>query len=330
MGTTLLPTLRVDPELARVAVGLHCASPFRLWVVGRSITRQGNGSGKIAKTELKAVLEGLGVRYTRQHLNAILRAGEGLFWNTDRLFLYLRSSQFVAQQLTQKAIDENPDLLSNKAGVTEVLLSPTGTLEQWQATIYAGWIAHRDNPTISRDQLEKLFNRSADTLRRWEEVRLQKIVSTRTNYAQCDKVQTWDKIRPAYARTYVARTKDGLKTRLIWQLPNTYKVKGIKTHAHRGQSLKVRKAVNKQLQQPANKWRGGLPVAKLYFDSTKRLQSHLKKHAGAVYLWRGKNRHKHGIYEATATGWSETTATERVSFSLERDLSGYEGIPMQL
>jgi hypothetical protein len=199
-----------------------------------------------------------------------------------------------------------------------VVLSPSGSLEQWEATIYAGWLYHRNNPTIARETLEGLFGRSADTLRHWENTRLEKIISTRSNYAQCDSVETWERFRPETTLSYIARTKDGNKARFLWQISNSYSVKGIKEHPHRGMSKKVRKAVNHQLRQPVNLWRDGSPSRKLYYDSAKRLKAHLKTDDGVYYLWRGENRHSHGIFEATATGVWETHAKERVSFSQER------------
>lgn len=325
-----MPTLRVDPELARIAVGLNLASQFRLWVVARHLTRIDDGSSKVSKRDLKATLSDYHITYTRQYFNSLIRAGEGVFWNIDRDTLYIRSGQFVAKQLTQQALEQSPDLLLNKAGVQEVLLSPSGSLEQWQATIYAGWLAHREDPTISRVALEKLFNRSADTLREWERTCLKPHLKIRSNYAQCAFTQTWEKVQPDPTFTYIARTQNGEQARFIWQLPNTYITKGIKIHQHRGQSKKVRQAVNKQLQQPANHWRGGSPVCKLYFDSAKMLRSHLKKHDGIYYLWRGKNRHQHGIYEATETGWAETSAKERASFRHERAIKAGRQVRIQL
>lgn len=320
MGKEKAPTIRADVELARFSVGLGSASNFRIWVIARHINRLENGSGKVSKKDIKAVLRQFKIDYTRQHINKLFRDGNDLFWNTDRKFLYLHGWKSVARALTQLAVDENPDLLSNKPGVKEMLLSPAGSLEQWEATIYAGWLAYRNDPKISRESLEKLFNRTPETLRRWEQDHLDGIVTIQTNYTQCADVDTMMKLNPARVSSYVAKTPEGYKVRLIWQSPNTYKTRGIKQHPHKGQAPKVRKAVNEQLQQPDNKWRVGLPVVKLYFDSQKRAKQHIKKHGGIVEMWRGRNKHKHGIYEATQTGTAETNATERVMFRTERRL----------
>ena len=328
MASSKILTIRVDPELARISIGLNLASQFRLWAIARHLNREKDGSGKVTKTQFKATLKDFGIHYTRQHLRRLIKSGLNLFWNEDRHNLYLRSWKYVACELTQIAIDTNRKLLSNKAGVKEVLLSPLGSLEQWEATLYAGWIYHRDYPIIARDTLEALFNRSPESLRRWEQTRLQKTITIQKNYAQCAFMDTVDKINPERLNSYVAKTSEGLKLRLIWQLPNTYKTKGIKEHHYKGQSKRVRKAVNEQLQQPANKRRGGLPVAKLYFDSAKSLKSLLEKQAGAFYLWRGSNRHQHGIYEATETGIWETQVNERVQFGTERRIKAEHSLHM--
>jgi len=318
MGATKAPTIRVDPELARISIGLDLASQFRLWVVLRHLNRLENGSSKVSKKGLKAVLCTFGINYTRQHLRRLIKSGMNLFWNEDHHTLYLRSWQYIACKLTQIAMIENQDLLSNKAGVVEILLSPAGSLEKWESTIYAGWFYHRDHPIIARVTLERLFNRTPETLRRWEQTRLQGKLTIQKNYAQCAFIDTVDKVNPERLNSYVAKTDEGARLRLIWQLPNTYKTKGIKEHPRRGQSKKVRKAVNEQLQQPADLWCGGSPVVKLYYPSAKSLKAHLKKYDGVYYLWRGRNRHEHGIYEATETGVWETQVNERVQFGTER------------
>jgi hypothetical protein len=329
MGKKRPQTLQLDPELARLSIGLHVAPQFRLWVVGRHLNRDEYGSGKVAKKEFFTALRNFGIKYSRQHRRRLLNSGECLFWNEDKKYLYIRSSQHVASELTQLAIDNNPTLLSNRAGVTEVYILSAGSLEQWEANIYAGWLDHRENPIISRETLEGLFGRTPETLRRWEQDRLQGTLTIQKNYAQCAFVDTMHKLNPERLNSYIAKTDEGAKLRLVWQMPNTYKVKGIKTHPHRGQSNKVRKAVNEQLQQPAKLWRGGSPVCKLYYGSSKRLKQHLKKYEGVFYLWRGRNRHKHGIYEATETGIWETQANERMQFGTERRIIK-EGVFLRL
>src|SRR5690606_28703485 len=177
---------------------------------------------------LFAALEAYGIHYTATHRYRLLRAGDGLFWNLSKKHLYLRNPGYVAVKLAEAA----PVLFStNRPGVRDVYLSPTGSLENWEGMIYAGWMAHRENPTIARETLERLFGRSHDTLQRWEKQRLEHILIVRANYCQCPDADAFFYHIPEHSQTYVAQvTFQGQPTqvtRLYWRMPNTYQVVGI-------------------------------------------------------------------------------------------------------
>ena len=171
------------------------------------------------------------------------------------------------------AAAKSADLIAtNRPGVRDVYLSPAGSHEAWEAMLYAGWMAHRENPTIARETLEMLFGRSADTLRRWEQKRLQDTLTVRENYAQCHVPENdWFDFIPEHCRSYVANVA------LEWQfLPDRARVladaqhlygQGIRQHHHRGQAAEVRKIVNAQLDQPTSQRRGGLHRFKRYYDT---------------------------------------------------------------
>lgn len=315
--------LRVDPELGRLSIALQLASIFRVWVIARELVRGEQGAGKLKKRHIFEALGSYGLSYTKTHFDRLIKAGMGIFWNSDRKTLYFRSPQFVAVQLIRKAAG-SAATSTNRPGVRDVYLPVTGSLEQWEAMIYAGWLSYRNNPTISREVLSKLFGRSADTLRRWEENRLSNIVTKRTNYAQCPDHtgELFDYI-PDHAQAYLAnRRANGQRieeVRLYWRIPNTYQVTGIREHPRKGQARKVRKLVNDELEQPADIRRGGLPSSKLYFDDTKHLLAYNKKHGVKLrYLWRGENLYQKGMFEPTLTGYGETFARERASFKKEK------------
>jgi hypothetical protein len=315
------PTIRVDPDLARVSIGLLKANLFRLWIIARSLTRRADGSGTIAKRSLKSALPAHDIHYTRQHINRLIAAGDGLFWNIGDERLFIRSSQFVSQRLTLEALATSPALvLNNRPGSRDMYVSLSGSLADWESQLYAAWMASRNNPTISRERLSALFNRTDETLRQWEAKRSEQL-KVRTNYAQCADPESLPFTPPLHCRAYVA-TKDGKHSiRLRWQLPNTYLVSGYREHARRGQARKVRKVVNALLHEPADLWRGGLLHGqKRYFDKAERLHGYRKKYvdAAVTYLWLGENRWRHGIYEYTSTGYKETEVAERAFFSTER------------
>jgi hypothetical protein len=294
-----------------------------LWVIAREVTRQAGGSGQVGRRELRDSLAGFGITMTPQHFNRLLNSGEGTFWNINGDRIFIRSPRFVAPRIVTLAAAKSADLVAtNLPGVRDVYLSPAGTHEAWEAMLYAGWMAHRENPSIARQTLEMLFGRSADTLRRWEQKRLQGILTVRENYAQCHVPENdWLDFIPEHCRAYLANVSwNGQHTQIVrvfWRMSNTYMVKGIRQHHCRGQNAQVRKIVNVQLDQPAAPRRGGLHRIKRYYDNAKRLRAHVKKHGGVRYLWRGESQYGRGIFEPTENGFALTYPDERASFKAE-------------
>ncbi len=327
--------IRVEPELGRLAIGLSLAALFRLWCLGRERTRTEGGSGQLDKKALYAALKLYGIEMTADHFSRLLREGGGLFWNTDpaQRLVYLRSPVFVAKCLVAQAAAERPSLIaSNLPGVRDMVVSPTGTLEAWESALYAAWMAFRENPTLSRDKLSQLFNRSGDTLRRWEKARLSGVLAVRPNYAQ-QHVEPgyWPDTIPEHALPYLAQVRDASGwhqlQRFYWRLPNTYQVKGIRQHPKRGQAFKVRQAVLTTLDQIGGSLRSGKPdqpavhlgqaYERVYFDDSKRLKRYVRKHdCGERLLWRGENAQGCGIFEPTVS-YGMTHANERASYKQE-------------
>lgn len=297
--------------------------------MAREITRQSNGSGKIAKSALRAAFRRFRIAYHKQHFYRLLHAGNGRYWTIDDQFIYLTGYKNVARNLSLLAEQEDPRLIeTNRPGVPDVYVNIAGSLEQFEAAGYSAWLYYRDYPTISREVLSHLFGRTAETIRRWESTRLSQIVTKRSNYAQCSDLNDYPYPLPYHANSYVAKVGKRHVVRVRWQLPNTYFAKGIKQHRHRGQSQKVRRTVNHELQQPAKQWRGGLLGCKLYFDSPTKLQGYTEKYGGARYLWLDQNQHGHGLFEATSSGITETQARERESFWRERELMAIRGLKL--
>jgi hypothetical protein len=319
--------IRVDPELDRITLSLSCAAEFRLWIIGRDITRHENGSGIISKQALRVRIRASGVVYTPRHYNRLLAQGNGLFWHLDGSQIYLRSVVKVSRDLVQQADEAGLLLEDNLPGVREVYLDVSGSLEQWEGTMYAGWIASRGyskDLTIARETLAQLFNRHENTIRRWEEKRLQNVVTKRTNYAQCPDIDHYFPYLPEHAQAYVARVswrgQVQEEVRLRWQLPNTYHA-AISHHPHKGQAAKVRRAVRAVF--PASEKRGGHlhPMYLQSSDKLKRLYRSLKFRMGLlgdvnqpVYVYRGvHHRTKAGMFEMTNTGFLFTHPNERLS-----------------
>jgi hypothetical protein len=333
--------IRVDWEQGRLAIALHQAAPFRLWLLGRDLTRRGDGSGVVTRKALWGQLKRHNITYTRRHFNRLLASGEGLFWHTYDDQLYLRSTVKVGRDLCRSFGEKSPNL-GNLPGVRDVLIDPTGSMEQFEATLYAAWIAgrgYKEDVTISREVLSKLFRRDQTTLRRWEADRLDGLLTKRTNYAQCPSVDRYFGNIPEHSQPYLAHVQhhDGSTTaqkRLRWQLPNTYHAT-LPSHAHRGQAAKVRRTV--QTDIPVVQQRDG--HCRLYYTSeryTRRCKS-VKFRMGklgdvhrAVYVYLGQHkRTQHGIYEISSSGFTFTDPNERARPTHERAHFGLEAARLE-
>jgi hypothetical protein len=317
------PTLRVDPELGRLAVLLDHTQPFRLWLIGRELVREGNGSGQITTSELSAALKRYGVTCDARTVRRLLHCGDGTFWNRDRNRLFLRGWGYVAVQLTTQAANRRGSRLErNRPGRREVYIQVGGGKERFAAQLYAAWLAGRSDPTISRSELTSLFGRDKTTLRRWENEVLPGFIKPRANFAQCPDWETFYDVIPEHAVDYRAAVRYKGRAqhvrRLRWQLPNTYLTTGLKEHHRAGQARKVRRAVNAELSLPAPFGRGG-PL-KLYFDKPEYLHRMLRKNpeAGPRYVWRGEDQSSKGIFEINESGFALTHAKERVIWSPRR------------
>jgi hypothetical protein len=334
--------LRIDWEMGRLAIGLSRAPQFRLWVLARDLTRRAEGSGVVTRRELWGKMRAYRIACSKRHFNRLLAAGEGLFWYPAGGQLYLRGIQPVACALTQWAQARGILTEGNAPGNREVLLDPSGCLEQWEGMLYAGWMTGREDKgkgpvTIARATLARLFGRDESTLRRWEENRLQNIVSVQPNVAQCvDEAGDLAHI-PDHALPYLARirTAEGTihESRIMWQIPNSYHAQ-LPMHPHRGQASKVRRAVN-SIDDPADIESGG--QNRRYYPSPKALKARhrsLKFRKGLmgdvtkrVYVYLGRApRGRRGVFEYTANAVPVTQAGERETAEKEALYFAMEGL----
>jgi hypothetical protein len=242
-------TVRIDPEVGRLAIALHLVPQLRLWLVARKLDQQGRGC--IQKSDLIQLLTHFGIYYTARQYRRLFATGAGLFWRQDRHNperLYLLSWQRVSQILLEKA----PDSGYNRPGAYQQVIDVSGSLAAFQARLYAAWIAYRgreDGVSIARSTLAGLFNRSPRTLRQWER-QLGGIIKVRHDYEQhpddaCSPDELYDIQNhiPDHAQPYTTLTPQGSVQRRRWQRSNTY-TSSISAHDYRGQARKVRRHLN--------------------------------------------------------------------------------------
>lgn len=328
--------IRMDVETGRLAIALYKAAEFRLWSIGREIVRQDRGTGKIPRKALYEALAGFGVSISQDHFSRLLRQGRGLFWRIDdkTATIYINSPRQVAPYLVQTALSDQPVLVATNApGGKDMYISVSDSHEAFEAALYAGWMSYREAPTISREVLKTLFNRSEDTLRRWEKTRLQNSLIVRENYAQYEaEAHTWPDFIPDHARPYLANVKrEGRYAQVIryrWRIPNTYISSAIREHPKRGQNHKVLRIVKRLLDQAAGGFsrpaKAGQPTyffgrafEKLYFHDGKQIKRYVqRKRCSERFLWRGEDRYGRGVFEPTLS-YGQTYPNERVRYKEE-------------
>jgi hypothetical protein len=301
--------VRLDPELGRLAVGLGRAAELRLWAIARHrSTTQHGGRGWVRVEALKADLD-RARPYSKRHLRRLLRAGHGVFWQYSGRRVYLAGVQNLAGALARQAAAASPALVATNipGRMKDVYLPVDGPHEQWEALLYAGWLAAKNDPTIARATLAALFNRSAETLGRWEQARLAGVVLVTPGYAQVmagDTLneETGDQVIyiPEGAKAYEDRA--GV-LHLRWQLPNTYR-SHIRQHNRKGQGRKVRQAVASSLAgEPLEVMAEGQPRnPRRYYEDVKRLKAALRRQGvGVRYLFLGPDKRECNCWEPAAS-----------------------------
>jgi hypothetical protein len=328
----------IDPELGRLAVGLKKTGEYLLWSVFRHFYGQ---PGWTTREALFTTLKDAGVINTQRSFNRTLKSGQDLFWSLAGDRVYLRGYVKLSGRLTRIAMDTAPSLVAtNVPGVRAVQITITGDLGDFKAQVYAGWLTHREDPTIARDTLCTLFAVVKDTLRNWED-RLGGSLEKVSNYGQTHLHPLEDERVTAYipAHSYSYVTRRG-EIRIRWRQPNTYRTKNIPQKHTKGQSRKARfAAVKVAWFQPVEicahtpHSREKLPFdrthrePKRYFPTEKALQQFLKrlerrgeegiKPATPRYIYRGEDKYQHGIWEVSLDGHAETTAWERMAIKKE-------------
>jgi hypothetical protein len=332
--------VRIDPELGRLAIGLDKTPEFRIWCILR---HHFGDPGWTDRNTLYDSLQADGVTHTKRHFRRLLKAGENLFWNlSPDGRVWLRSYVKVAERLTHRARQTNPDLVAtNIPGVRDVYLRVDGDLQRFKARLYAGWMAHREAPKIARATLETLFGVSADTLRNWEERLGEKALRVIPNYAQTaidpKEDDTILDYLPEHAYSYLTTKHE---VRMRWQQPNTYRPTFIRQHPRKGQSRKARIAAavtawNPPVERCAST--GDMPE-KMAFDRSHRVPRQYFATATALrkfmarmerrgeasstpetprYVFLGHDRNDYGIWELSLDGEVRTSTWERISIKKE-------------
>jgi len=315
-------TIAGDPELARLAVALHQAPQFRLWLVLLQMIRETNVN-HLSRAGLKAALSKYKINVSERNLRRWLRRGHGIFWNVTDDYIYFAGYETVAKRLVEMALKhELTDLINtNRPGKRGMYIDVSGSLQQFEAHIYAAWLAHRENPTIARSTLSVLFNREARILRKWDKLAGIKVITNEAQFAPDHFPDV-----PEHAYMYEAAVGVGRsETRFRARMANTYHTPVIKQHGKRGQSRRVYYAVGKYLEsvEPAgnceqsegsNALTGGLkPTSRRYFANAAKARSSAKHTGKRIrYIALRRDMYKRMVWDYAPDGVQRTTVGEEL------------------
>ena len=314
--------IAVDPELARLAVGLNQAPQFRLWVVLLQIVRNTNKL-RISRADLEATLTQYGIKVSERNLRRWLHRGHGLLWELTEKFVYFTGYETISCRLVEIAVKNNlPDLITtNQPGKRSMYIDVSGSLQQFEAHIYAAWLTYRENPTIARSTLSALFNREPRMLRKWDQAAGVEVITNQAQFAPDYFAEA-----PKHAYMYQAATGNGRsETHFRARMVNTYHAPSIRQHGKRGQSRRVYYAVKKYLEsieptgnceqgRGSNALTGGLkPTGRRYFESSAKARSNAKRNGDRQrYIALGMNKHQQIIWDYSSDGRQRTTAREEL------------------
>ena len=229
---------RLDLDATRIACALNKGSLYRVWAVGREVNR-GTGQQWLSKDALHVVISTHDVRYTRHHLNRLLKIGNGQFWTLRGDTIVFHGIQRVSQMLVEQAARVNPLIVAtNRPGSRGHYIDLGGSLADFEARVFAEWI---DGKTIALETVCNLWRRTRQQVYNW---RRRAHITITENHAQTNNVT--DRRIPSDGNYPVwVQVDDAPVHGIGWRLPNTYhNPEPVKEHPRWGQGRKIRKAVN--------------------------------------------------------------------------------------
>lgn len=275
--------LRADAELTRLGIALDYAGCTRLYILMRELSRQGKGRNSVDKKTLFEGVKAHGIKCGWRNYQSILTDGNGVFWRVYKRRVYHFSPARVARNLTTLALEAGHAgmVTKDRPGRRDMYIRVDGSLQQFEAFSYNAWIADNENPTISRAELELLWNRSAKQLRTWETVANIQSTPNELHTRDLDDPRIpqpfQSKNGQTYHRTYPVRfevSPGTFELGIAWRIANSYQAAPARQHPRKGQAFKTRRAVNQVIDdlQHLIAWRDSsedAPVKVIHFDDGK-------------------------------------------------------------
>ena len=310
--TQLPDWVKLYPDIGLGMLREELTAPGRLWLMLRYLDSEGCGVIRIDIIRRKLTKKTSNLRLCgKRQLRNLLQDGEGVYWDRDKEYVWLRSAVRVAFALGVDRLTGRPVALP-----TAALLDGIGT---FRAHLYAAFHSGRAKETphgdqampIARETLEQLSGVGRSSQRNYEE-RIG--VDVQANFAVGDLSTKENQEKRAWAKGQALfelkdyRGQQGRKgkTYLAWQLPNSYS--GQHRHRPRGRQ----KRINRKLKDLVMK---GMPgnvegtsetrqPEKIYYPNGKLAAKAYGRDAERELYWR-RHRTGNGRFDLwqQAGGW---------------------------
>lgn len=251
--------LRIDVELARIAVGLRQSAQLRLWIILQEYARE-SGYNHLTRSQLATLLEQYHIRYSWQNLHRWLRQGQGVWWNLHNDTVWMIGYERVAKSLADTAMMlPKPKrgywrrnlIETNTPGMRRAMYIQVSSanLNQFEAQVYAAWHASKDGMPISRFVLNRLWARDTKTLIRWQRLAGIIVINTFVHYTEDHSNYVPHAPGGGY-RGGVIEYKVGKSRRWSAEYSNTYRTTtAIRQHPYRGKSRRVFEVIRNMIEK---------------------------------------------------------------------------------
>ncbi|VAW34247.1 hypothetical protein MNBD_CHLOROFLEXI01-264 [hydrothermal vent metagenome] len=224
-------TVKLYPDIGLGMLRQEQAAAGRIWLLLRYADAAGRGWVNIA--EARSLLTSKESAYTVcgwRQLRNLLKQGEGVFWQRDKVRIWLRSAAKVAYALGVARLTGQP--------VGLPISALTGGIGEVRAHLYASFHSGRVkentrvnagvwSPPIARDTLTAVSGVGRVTQRMYEKCSGTKV---HFNFAVGESAEEVNRQRQAWKhgqalfelKDYRGQQGKAGKTYLAWQLPNTY------------------------------------------------------------------------------------------------------------
>lgn len=325
-----LPTpayILICAELARLAVALHFALAFRVWLVIHQLAYETNTTG-FTRAEIEAALRRYNVKFSQRNLTRWLRLGvaDGLFWHYDTITrrYYHRGYVSLSETLVNHCIDAGKLALieTNFPGQRKPvhINVASDNLLQFESNCYEGWIGSRENLQISREMQSTLWDRTLPVILSWERSNTNVLKTASFTFCDEDNYEAIPKQADGSWRPDVRRTVLFNRDVIAWQLPNCYRVRRVRQHAYKGQLRRAYVRIKKSILalQPADdcEYGSGLSaasgganrIAKRYFSSNKGAKQSAKLTGErGRHVFKGRWGDRYNYFEYTPDGKEQFT-----------------------